>query len=361
MKWKAEEIDFLIERILRSPREVHLDFIQKFGSVRSLESVRKKMRVLRDAILDEEDPEEVLSEAVSPLELLQLDPVLMKQNALLWLKSVADLNKQYGVVHHKPGINSSNNSLVIMISDVHWGKKTDTFCAEVATQRVMGIPESILSTLGKEPDIDEIVILLLGDEVEGEDIYEGQNSVVELPVILQSKIATQTFWQLLQKLVQFFGVPVRVETVPGNHGRMSKSASTLSNWDNSIYQTLGMISNIFDDKNIIVNPCLEKFNIIEVKGHRYFLNHNGVKHLGTPATKIKFAGWVISKEIELLLHGHWHNVQIGSFVGRKVIGNGSVCGPDDLSEQMASEEPPTQVFFLVKPGKRVDNIHLINW
>jgi len=360
MKWNEVEIDFLIENILRSPREVHLEFIGKFGNTRSLEAVRKKMKNLRDTITSEANEEvENLVASISPVDLLQLDPMLMKQNALLWLKSIAELGIKYNV-SQTPGVKSSTASLVIMISDVHWGKKTEAFCAEIATQRILSIPEQIVSALGY-PNIDEIVITLLGDLVEGEDIYDGQNGVLELPVILQSKMGTTALWSLVERLRETFGVLVRVETVPGNHGRMSKTASKVSNWDNSIYQTLGIINSLTDDCEIIINPCFKEFNVVEIKGHKMFMNHNGVKHLGTPATKIKFAGWIISKGIDQLIHGHWHNVQIGSFIGRKTIGNGSVCGPDDLSEKMASEEPASQVFFLLEPGKRLNNIHLLNW
>jgi predicted phosphodiesterase len=259
------------------------------------------------------------------------------------------------------GVDSSNKSLIVMISDVHWGKKTESgFCAEVATERILSIPDKIDQQLNGCECIDEIVVLFLGDQVEGEDIFDTQNSTLELPVILQSKVATLTFWKLLNRFSELFGVPVRVETVPGNHGRMSKTASKVSNWDNSIYQTLGILSSM-NETDIAVNVNLKSFNTTNIKGHKLFLNHQGVKHTGTPAMKIKFAGWIISKEIDYLIHGHWHNVQVGSFIGRKTVGNGSVCGPDDLSEKMASEEPPAQVFFLLESGKRLNNIHLIDW
>jgi len=355
-----------MDNILLSPKEAHLNFIQQFGNTRSYEAVRKQMKRLREVVVEGEEEilPSFLEENVTPLDLLQTDPALIKQNATLWLKSINELHlEQKPVV--QPGIWSSNASLVIMISDVHWGKKTDSgFCSDVAVERVLSIPEKIVSILGKDPtdlDIDEVVVLFLGDELEGEDIFDGQNAMIELPVILQSKVATVTFWKLLNALSVIFEVPVRVETVPGNHGRMSKTANKASNWDNSVYQTLSILASMDDTEDIIVNANLEAFNIIDIKGHKIYLNHQGVKHMGTPAMKVKFAGWIISKDIEYLLSGHWHRIEVSSFIGRRTICNGSICGPDDLSEQMAVEEPPAQVFFLMKPGKKIDNIHIINF
>jgi hypothetical protein len=57
MKWNNDEIDFLLENILLSPKEAHLLFIQTFGNSRSQESIRKQMKRLRDTIVAENDAE----------------------------------------------------------------------------------------------------------------------------------------------------------------------------------------------------------------------------------------------------------------------------------------------------------------
>ena len=77
----------------------------------------------------------------------------------------------------------------------------------------------------------------------------------------------------------------------------------------------------------------------------------------------KFAGWIISKNIDILIHGHWHSVGLDTYLGRTRICNGNVAGPDDLGEMIAREDPPCQVYFFIDPDRpgQVCNFDFIDW
>ena len=361
-QWNSEEIDFLLRHLSLTTRAIHSRFKLEFGDERTYDSIQKQARKLRD-IGVKEDSDLSLVETAEDL----LDPSVMKAQTILWLHTMANLTRGQKIVH-KPGVQSNKESLVIQISDVHWGKKvlsgdnkdTCSFDMAIASERVLSITERLQEEISRR-NIDEIVLTLAGDINEGENIYAGQNIVLEAPVIIQSKEAILTIYQLALNLIETFGVPVRIETVPGNHGRSGKEGDKQSNWDNVIYQSLAFMSSVSDNNLLVVNPFFHQFNIVDIKGLRCGLNHRGTKHLGTPAMQIRFAGWVISKDIDLLIHGHWHTWEIASFLGRPVLGNGSICGEDDLSESMAKGEPPRQGYFFIQEGKPVNSFSFIQW
>jgi UDP-2,3-diacylglucosamine pyrophosphatase LpxH len=356
-KWKEEEENLLKEYLTQDPREIYNIFVEN-GIFRTLESIRKKVSRLRDREIQSQETEELLVEQQihSPLHLL--DPSIVKQQVDLWLREVSGLQPE---ASEAPFISSRDKTLVIVISDVHWGKQTHSFNIETANKRILSIPEELITR--ELPHFDEIRLLLLGDLVEGEGIFEHQANIIEAPVITAHKEATETCWKLACALSETFQVQVTVETSPGNHGRMSKGAHPHSNWDNAIAQSLAMISNYAQHPNVTVNLNLNNFNLIDIKGSKVLLNHEGIRHLGTPAMVQRLAGWIISKNIDILVHGHWHNRALDTYLGRSRVCNGSAAGPDDLGEKIAREDPASQVYFFVDPERpgHVVGFDFIEW
>lgn len=355
-EWTELETDFLSSKLYIDTKELTLQFFEEFGLNRSSDSVRNKIKRLRESAARDliRDSKKI----DTPLALL--DPYIVNQQASLWLRAVAYEASRFSFSCAQP-IKSNNRSLVLMISDVHWGKKAKTFNMDIADQRILSIPEILYNRI--LPDFDEIVVLLLGDLVEGEDIHSSQNSVNEAPTITAYKRGTRTIWRFLLLLKELFNVPIRVETDPGNHGRQSKSANPKTNWDNAIYESLAMISEFSGEEGIFINVNLEDFCVVEVKNKKILLSHKGVKHAGTPAMTSKIGGWAISKDIDIVAHGHWHSYAFDSYIDKLRISNGSVVGPDDLAESMAKEDPPRQAYFIIDPNLPggIDSSSFIQW
>lgn len=356
-KWELYEESFLRKHLFEDPKEVHLLFSEQYGLTRSLESVRKKMIRLREEEIESQETAEELEEVYSPLHLL--DPAIVKQQAALWLREVSKIKPStFDNTNH---VRSNNKSLVIVISDVHWGKKTNTFNMDIASNRILSIPHYLYHS--DIPNFDEIVVILLGDLVEGEDIFAHQQSVIEAPVISAWKQGTEAIWQLLLDLQERFNVPIRVECVPGNHGRMSKTANPVSNWDSAIALSLQMINKAAQQENIDIDVSLHPFKVINVKGARLLLYHETPKQIGTAAPALKVAGWVISKDVDILVGGHYHYRSFESYMGRSKISNGCVPGGDDLGERMGREDPASQCYFFIDPTKEgwISSYHFLQW
>jgi predicted phosphodiesterase len=287
----------------------------------------------------------------------------IKERTSAWLHTLLEYGQEYkDEIQHTPStrIKPSNKSaLCIVFSDTHFGKHTKVFDLETAKERMLSVPDILKSR--ELPEIDEIHLLLVGDMVEGEDIYPTQNSHIECPAISQVEACVETVWATIVKLKTLFNVPVHVNTVPGNHGRVSHSANEKTNWDNVVYYALKLLAVMANDPLIKVNCNFEAFKSFKVKDKVGKLYHHGVKHTGTPATKLKIAGWNDKEHFDFLVHGHWHEWHIGNWLGKFVVGNGCLCGPDDLAERMAVEDNARQAYFLVTPNQPLWGFSFIEW
>ena len=133
--------------------------------------------------------------------------------------------------------------MVIVLSDLHFGKHTKWFNMEEANRRLLTIPDELKDKTDKLNDLDEVVVILAGDLVEGEDIYPTQNNHIECSAIEQVKGCAESTWKMILKLRGYFPDAIlRIETVPGNHGRVSKTANEKTNWDNVVYMIISMIA-----------------------------------------------------------------------------------------------------------------------
>jgi len=256
----------------------------------------------------------------------------------------------------------SNTSLCLLLTDTHFGKKTNFgFSTEVAKKCIASIPDMLREQPINMKTIGEVVLLLGGDMVEGEDIYGTQSHHIDSPVIRQAEDATRSIWQLAVNLRTMLNVPVRIETCPGNHGRMSKTAHEQSNWDNVVYQHLHLVADASKDEFITVKPSFDVFNTVNIQGKKCLLYHYGTKHTGTAAMKSKLAGWLHAKQWDFMAHGHFHKLEVGTLYGKPVIKNGSLTGYDDLAERMGEWDPPRQAWFLVTKDKPISIIGFLEF
>ena len=368
--WSGSETTWLAGQLGRSTKEVVAAFNEEFED-RTYDSIQKKVQSLRVALEEvqhEGESEQLFRDHVVSGN-IRLPQVSMaerreaRQTTEDWLRELVEfsdreMNHIGGVIASR-AVRSDNTSLVVVLSDTHYGKQTESFNLKVAQHRMRSIPAEIYNAIN--PGIDEVVVVLAGDMIEGEDIYATQNSHIECSVFEQTQICSQSIWETLLLFRQLFKCRVRVETCPGNHGRMSKTANEKSNWDNVVYHTLRVIAGLHGDDEIVINANFSNFMTFQVKDKVGMGYHKGVKHDGTPATQLKIAGWDKAKRFDFMVHGHWHRWHIGNWMGRMVIGNGCMCGPDDLAEEIASEDDARQGYFFVTPGKPLWGFSFVEW
>lgn len=379
--WTDEQIRFLQQNLTLNSHERYRLYASRFGTGRTLEAVERQVRRIRStnqaqAILEntirEDDEIEVEVAVETPVEVVNpLREVLgraVRRNVPSFsdredFNSFVDrlIDESSNVTIARARAPSSGSSFCILLSDTHIGKHTDNFNREVFIERLSTIPEKIQEEIALPDDMQEFVLMLAGDMLEGENIYETQAHHLEMPAIDQVQVAVDTFWNLALKLRNTFNVPVRIVTCPGNHGRVSKIASEKTNWDNIIYQTLGYLVAVSLERDISIDVNFEAFVTFPVQDKVGMLFHHGTKHLGTPAMQSKVAGWIYTKQFDFMCHGHWHHWEVGTQFGKLVMKNGSLPGDDDLSERMGVFDPPRQGWLLVRRGQPINQVGFFEW
>ncbi len=364
--WTQEELDFLVNNLDKKPAEAYRHYCQLFrnkGIVRSYDSVQKKMRKLElvsheDTEVEEEDQSVPVLSAPLASSTKSTRRKHYEEEVRAFIEGLADVAD--GKKFDKPlYVQSQGSSVCVLLSDTHFGKHTKHFDMDEAEKRILSIAEKLDEVMPE--DCDEVVLILAGDMIEGEDIYQTQAHHIQDTAIQQCKKAVESFWKLAVEVRNRHGVKVRLVTCPGNHGRVSKTAAEETNWDNMIYLMLGMIAKHQDDKGIVVEVNFDSFYNFPVKDKVGLIYHHGTKHTGTPAMQVKLAGWMYQKDWDFLCHGHWHQWEVGTQFGKPVIKNGSLPGEDDLSERMGVFDPPRQAWFVVRSNEPIQHFGFFQW
>jgi predicted MPP superfamily phosphohydrolase len=376
--WTDEQIQFLQQHLTFSASDRYRFYVSRFGDRRTLDAVERQVRRIRkasqaqalieSAIREDDEPEtmpaptaqeEMLREALGRSVKVIVPEYKDREDFVAFVESLIEKSK--GISVSSPSAPKSGSSMCILLSDTHIGKYTDNFNKKVFSERILSIADKLSEEMTLPSDLEEFVLMLAGDMLEGENIYETQAHHIEMVAIDQVQIAVDTFWQLAVKLRQKFNKPVRFVTVPGNHGRVSKTASEKTNWDNIIYQTLGYLASVNADKLITADINFEAFHTFQVQDKVGMLFHHGTKHLGTPAMQTKVAGWIYTKQFDFMCHGHWHHWEVGTQFGKMVMKNGSLPGDDDLSERMGVFDPPRQGWLIVRKGQPINQVGFFEW
>lgn len=128
---------------------------------------------------------------------------------------------------------------VLHLSDVHFGKRTQTYNMAVAEERIILAGEKtrqITNLRRSEAKIDTLHLLLGGDMGEGEgEIFPGQAHEIDADVIAQScREGPRVIAELIVGMLAEFQ-RISVKGVPGNHGKSSRQAAKRNNFDNWFY------------------------------------------------------------------------------------------------------------------------------
>lgn len=202
---------------------------------------------------------------------------------------------------------------VIIIGDDHAGLKTPSFDSKVYKKRFDVLFQSAMTITELHRNmypLNDLVILDVGDNVQGENPYQGSTiGAVECGAVEQVyDLALPTITSLLYsfsqqfKTVQFYGVR-------GNHGRYSRTAPQTSNWDLALYRAL---SHVKFPSGVKVYYS-DAFNeLVTIEGFKFFVFHGdqsrGAQY-GIPYFALIRAlkDWYVTyKGFPYAVCGHWH-------------------------------------------------------
>ena len=169
---------------------------------------------------------------------------------------------------------AARESAILTMTDLHGGKRTEHFNPTILERQLDRLATRLVAD--RKP-IEELVVCMLGDVNDGTGIYPTQ---IHHQAITNPN--QQAAW-LSDVLARFFTrlhaayKNIRIEAVPGNHGRAGKFAHEAANWDIVCYNYLGFK---LKEQGIPVrqntgDPFIRK---VGVRGHRYLMYHgHGVR------------------------------------------------------------------------------------
>lgn len=236
----------------------------------------------------------------------------------------------------------SQETAVLFMTDLHFGKETNSFTAEVLEARLHDFAEKVVGVkglIGSGYDFDKLVVCLLGDVVDGTGIYptqahhQGESSVLE-----QMRRFEDILWSALTTMASGFP-EVQVEAIPGNHGRVSKFAHEADNWDLVAYQGLRQRAKANPASGITVKYGGKEglwIRNVKVRDHRFLLYHG---HTIRSFANIPLYGimnrvgrWATTREyggFDAFACGHFHTCSYHQLNRIEIFLNGTAVTGDD--------------------------------
>ena len=219
----------------------------------------------------------------------------------------------------------SPQSLVILLGDCHIGEETDQDETGLVAEYNIGVFErrmeryystimSIVNRYRLTTPIAVAHIFMLGDMVEGEQIYRGQAARIECDVMEQFFRGKAIICRFLSEISANFD-SVNISCVAGNHGRTGRKDETkfYVNWDYMMYRY--MQDMLGDHGNIAWNIPKAWWTIPEIRGQRFYITHGDdlIRYMGIPwyslerydAKETKILR-MVGKKYDHIVVGHHH-------------------------------------------------------
>lgn len=240
------------------------------------------------------------------------------------------------------------------LTDIHEGKKTDSFDPDVLEERLLrGAKRIVLITqiLKKTYTLDKLVIAITGDVIDNDSIYPNQQSHVSEKAKAgrqQVNRLTETMAMVIDILKQEYAI-IEVECVYGNHGRISKTTDEKNNWDLVFYDQLKAYYTT--DSSVTVNISEKFYKVVDIQGHGFLLYHghaikmsHGIPWYGM--TK-RIGAWKTSiGGFRYALVGHFHTIGMTQAAGVDIYMGGCCPTGDDWAlEGLGTKSDQRYWFF----------------
>lgn len=296
------------------------------------------------------------------------------------LESVYDTPSGLHVLPFKASENPApRETAVLHLTDIHYGKKTETFNASVCEERMLVLCEAvgeIVTLRRKNAGIHSLKLLLGGDMTEGQGIFPGQAHELDVDIVSQViREGPEAVANVVLFMANLFPL-VEVHAVPGNHGRVDRHGDKRLNNDSTFYEIVRHLIQKSGADNVTWDLPYDRpegrewyarFPICgpwegmlvhgdQVKGSLGYSWYGWGK---------KTMRWAVAKEsrgFQFLFGGHWHSHGVFEDNELTIMATGSVESNNSYAlETMAASGGPKQrlCFFNERWGILNDNfIHL---
>jgi len=263
------------------------------------------------------------------------------------------------------------------ISDLQLGKKTPTYNSDIAEERMERYAEKVVKIVNMHRTarpINKAHVWMLGDIVEGEDIFPGQQWLIDSSLYEQ---AMNRGPRILSKFVRTMLAnfdEVKVTAVIGNHGRVGRKGQfhPETNTDRMCYRvTQTILADELDDGRLEWQQedpsdsgdrgwyeidTIGNYTALLVHGDQ-FRGSMGIPWYGV---RKKVLGWKAMAtagslpfpDFDDVAFGHWHQPVTWTINDIGVMGSGSTESWNDYAaENLAGMGRPSQRLMFVSPDR----------
>jgi len=244
-----------------------------------------------------------------------------------YLDQVGSLQPTHGEVRTDKG-----EDVVLHCSDDHFGDIVKTLDGEViynsdiAAERVRERFDKAISAVKKREEmghtVDNIHVLLGGDHVTNEAIYDEQPHDIDATIDEQINRATAVYIEQLMELSKKFPF-VKVVCQAGNHGEMRvRGSSGKANADRFFFDRLEMLAKAkgLDNMKFVKSDRKDHVNF-EMRGHKGHLRHGQhvSNHIGTSSPQSDWRSFLLENRFDIAYRGHYHTHKIEHINGTPVV------------------------------------------
>ena len=261
------------------------------------------------------------------------------------LKVIADLGKNLPKLKTrimKPKkVNGKKMTIEVMLSDIHYGKSTDTFNLKKCRERMRNLSVVLLSEIEQKQktfNVEKVIFALIGDIIESSSMH-GMESMLgcEFGNSQQVQEAIESLFYDLMLPVASTGLDIYVPCVPGNHDRYDTTKTLnkpgLNNLSWIIYKMLQTLASAHKLKNVNFEITEDSYIVHNVYGSNILFEHGDeLKNTqkNTVLNHMEKRGRQVGKQLHMSRFGHWH--EYVCFNRGQAIINESVCGQDSYAK-----------------------------
>ena len=288
---------------------------------------------------------------------IENNPDELKENKIDTIRRRIQFYKEY--LEERKKEKTSPESLVLLISDAHFGRVTwdfenkVDFCLKEAKRRLEVVKNGVLklaNLLSNSYEFKDLWLLFLGDEIDGELTFPAQQMHVEVPELKQVAEAVYSFEEFIDDLKERFP-KVYLRGVYGNHAG-DRRKHEVNKGDMYLYKFLEQ--KYQNDPKVDAKFSEQFYDIVEINKHGFLLYHGmGIRsYMGIPFYGIRRWGAnrlkTLPKDWEYMLIGHFHTLGHFHFAGFEVYMNGTFVTSDPYSlEHYGRDGDPKWWFFSV--------------
>ncbi|MGW2207150.1 hypothetical protein [Streptomyces sp. NPDC001774] len=262
-------------------------------------------------------------------------------------------------------IDRSEEFCVALLSDLQTGKITPDYNSGVARDRVMRYARKIVHLAEIQRlhhPVRHCIVPMLGDMVEGVDIFPGQQWMIDSTLYDQLFNTTPALLADFMRFLLAHFETVTVHAVDGNHGRIGRRGQygPMDNADRMLYRILAML--LRDEPRFelkMTDPDGERnwYQVMELGNYSAMLIHGDQirGHSGFPWYGLgkKVNGWGsggIPERFGDVFMGHYHQLGRIPLNQRSVWCNGSTESTNTFAaETLAAQSEPSQWLLFVDP------------